>query len=162
MTDKKISDLVAAAIAADADLIEITQIAGGPTSKKLTLGLLNWAIEKDIACGDELTALTTGVKVTFRWKSKPITQDLKITASLTNAQLSGATLVTIDLKKNGTSVFSTKPTFDNTEKITDTAVAPAVLSATGIAYNDEITCIVDNLQSGSIASGLKIYIEGKP
>jgi len=162
MADKKISDLTAATVAADADLIEISQAAGGPTSKNLPLSLLNWAIEKDIACGDEVTPLTTGTKVTFRWKSKDITQGLKITASLTTAQASGATLVTIDVKKNGTSVFSTKPTFDNTEKITDTAATAAVLTATGIAYNDEVTCIVDALQSGSVAAGLKIYIEGKP
>jgi len=160
MPSYKISDLVAATIAADADLIEITQSAGGPTSKKLTLSLLNFGIEKDIACGDETTALTTGNKVTFRWKSKAITQALKITASLTTAQSSGATLVTVDVKKNGTSMFSTKPTFDNTEKITDTATTVAVLTATGIAYNDEIVVSVDAIQSGTVAAGLKVYIEG--
>jgi len=161
MADKKISDLTAATIAADGDYIEISQAAGGPTSKKLPLSLLNYKIVKDIACGDETTVITTGTKVTFRWKGAPITQGLKVSASLTTAQASGATLVTVDVKKNGTTMFSTKPTFDNTEKTTETAATPAVLTATGIAYDDEITCIVDTFQAGTVAAGLKIYIEGK-
>lgn len=161
MADKKISDLTAATIAADADLIEITQAAGGPASKKIPLSLLNYGIQKDIAIGDEVTPLTTGLKVTFRWKARPITQGLKISASLTTAQASGATLVTFDVRKNGTTMFSTKPTIDNTEKTTETAATAAVLTATGIAYDDEITCYIDAITAASIAAGAKIYIEGK-
>lgn len=163
MADFKITDLTAATLIADTDLLEISQDAGGGTfvSKKIAAALLNPTICKDVACSDEITALTAGLKVTFRWKGRPITQGLKISASVTTAQASGATLLTLDVKKNATTMFSTKPTFDNTEKTTETAATPAVLTATGIAYDDEITCHVDTLQAGSVAAGLKIYIEGK-
>lgn len=46
MATKKITDLTAATVAADADLVEITQSAGGPTSKKLTLALLKALTKK--------------------------------------------------------------------------------------------------------------------
>lgn len=160
MADKKISDLTAATILADNDFLELSQTTGGPSSKKLPASLLP-TIVKDIAMGDETTALTTGTKVTFRWKGRAITQGLKISASLTTAQASGATLVTVDVKKNGTSLFTIKLTFDNTEKTTETAATAATYASSAIAYDDEITCIVDSITAGTAAAGLKLYIEGK-
>lgn len=160
MATAKISAMTAATILADNDFLELSQTTGGPTSKKLPASLLP-TIVKDIACGDETTALTTGTKVTFRWKGRAIGQGLKISGSLTTAQASGATLVTLDVKKNGTSLFTVKPTFDNTEKTTETAATAATYASSAIAYDDEITCIVNSLQAGSVAAGLKIYIEGK-
>lgn len=163
MATKKISELVAATVVADTALFEVSEDAGGGSylSKKAAASLVVPLICKDIACGDETTALTVGTKVTFRWKGRPITNGLKISASLTTAQASGATLVTLDFKINGTSAFSTKPTFDNTEKTTETAATPPVLTATGIAYDDEVSCIVDAITAASIAAGLKMYVEGR-
>lgn len=161
MADQKISDLTASTSLDDTDYLE-TSKAGTPRLSRRITGSLIPNLVKDIACGDETTSLSTGEKVCFRWKGRPITQALKISASLRTAQVSGATLVTIDVKKNGTTVFSTKLTFDNTEKTTETALTAAVLTATGIAYDDEIIVFVDSLTAASVAAGLKVYIEGRP
>lgn len=163
MADKKISDLDAITTIADTDLFEVSQDAGGGsfTSKKVAAAKFVPIVVKDVACGDETTALTTGVKVTFRWKGRAIASGLKISASLTTAQASGATLVTIEVTRNGTTFFTTKPTFNNTEKTTETATTPAVLNLTSIAYDDEIVVSVNAIQAGTAAAGLKVYFEGK-
>lgn len=160
MTDIRISDMTAATVLDDTDWIEVSKAGTPRLTRRIAASFLP-TIVKDIAIGDETTALTTGLKVTFRWKGRPITQGLKISASVTTAQATGATLVTFDVRKNGTTMFSTKPTLDNTEKTTETAATAPVLTATGIAYDDEITCYVDSITAGTAAAGAKIYIEGK-
>lgn len=92
------------------------------------------------AVSDETTALTTGTaKVTFRnpYASAFIVTHVK--ASLTTAQATGGTLLTVDIKESGTSILSTKLTFDNTEKTTETAATPPVISDNSIAADAEIT-----------------------
>ena len=160
MADQKISDMTDGVNAQDTDWIEISRAGTPRLTRRLALSNLAM-IEKDVACSDESSQLSTGRKVTFRWKQRPIAQGLKISASLTNAQVSGATLVTVDVRKNGTTMFSTMLTFDNTEKTTETATTPAVLTATSIAYDDEITVYLNAIQAGSVASGLKVYFEGR-
>jgi hypothetical protein len=106
-----------------------------------------------IACSDETTALTTGAgKVTFRM---PYALTLtKIKASLTTASTSG--LVTVDVNKNGVSLFSTLLTIDVNEKTSATAATPAVLSTTVLVDDDEITIDID--VAGTGAKGLKVYL----
>lgn len=162
MADIKISDMTAATTVEDTDWLEISRAGTPRLTRRIPMSLINWGIVKDISVGDETTVFaSTGLKMTFRWKGRPITQGLKVSASLTTAQASGATLVTVDVKKNGTSMFSTKITIDNTEKTSETAATPAVLTATGIAYDDEITIFLDGYTAASVAAGLKVYIEGK-
>lgn len=111
-----------------------------------------------VAVGDETTALTTGTsKVQFHW---PLNADgIKVFAGLRTAQASGATLVTVDVNIGGGSIFSTVMTFDNTEKTTLTAATPPVLSDTSWDEGQEVTIDIDNLQSGSVAAGLKVYFQ---
>jgi hypothetical protein len=106
-----------------------------------------------IALGDETTALTTGTaKVTIR---APRAMTLsKVKASLSAASTSG--LPQFDVKKNGTSIFSTKPTIDVSEKTTETAATAAVLSTTAIAADDELT--FDIVAAGTGATGAKITL----
>lgn len=112
-----------------------------------------------IACSDENTPLTTGTaKVTFRMPFSMTLTDVR--ASLTTAQASGASLVTVDVNESGSSILSTKLTFDNTEKTTTTASTPRVISNVDLADDAEITIDLDLLQSGSAAAGLKIYLIG--
>lgn len=160
MADKKISDLTFAPFLDPNAIIECT-IPGSPN---LTRALsVAWfpTIIREIDIGDETTPLTTGLKATFRWRNTGLATQIYIDASLTTAQASGATKVTIDVKKNGTSMFSTKLTFDNGETSTWTASVPSVLSGTpSINIDDEITIFVDAIQSGSAAAGLKVAISG--
>lgn len=111
-----------------------------------------------IAISDEVSAILTGTsKVTFRMPFP-----MKVTAvrsSLTTAQASGAQLVTVDIKESGTTILSTKLTFDNTEKTTTTAATPPVISDPDLADDAEMTIDV-TVQSGSVAAGLKVYLIG--
>lgn len=109
-----------------------------------------------IAASDESTALTTGIKVTFRMPYALTLTAIK--ASLTTAQATGA-IFTIDMHKAGTTIFSTKPTIDNTEKTTATAATASVLSTTAIAADDEIDVEVQAIGDGT-AKGLKVYLLG--
>lgn len=110
-----------------------------------------------IAVGDETTALAAGAaKVTFRMpKAMTLTA---VRGSLTTAQTSGA-LLTFNVKENGVTVFSTKPTFDNAEKTTTTAATAPVLSDTALADDAEITIDIDQVGDGT-AKGLKVYLIG--
>lgn len=109
-----------------------------------------------VACSDEGSILTTGTKVTFRM---PYDFTLtKVKGSLTTAQTSGS-LVTVNITKNGTTIFSTSLTFDNGEKTTETATTPAVLSTTSIEEDDEIAISLSQIGDGT-ATGLKVYFVG--
>lgn len=111
-----------------------------------------------MVASDETTALTTGAaKVTFRM---PYAFTLTyVRGSLTTAQASG-TPVQFDVKMNGTSIFSTLPTFDNTEKTTTTAATPGVLSNTTLTDDSEITVSVTAVDGATAAAGLKVSLIG--
>lgn len=140
-----------------------SRLAGGANGKVLQMvaGAPAWAdagVQSIIiACSDETTPLTTGTgKVTFRM---PYAFTLSsIRASLTTAQASGS-LLTVNVKKNGTTVFSTKITLDNTEKTSATAATLPVLSTTALSDDDEITIDIDQIGNGT-AAGLKVALIG--
>lgn len=81
-------------------------------------------------------------------------------ASLTVAQATGA-LVTVDVNRNGTSILSTRLTFDNAEKTTLTAATPPVFAAGGrqLGKGDEITIDIDQVGT-ALAKGLTVYLVG--
>ena len=83
-----------------------------------------------------------------------------IYASLAVAQATGS-VVTVDVNRNGTSILSTKLTFDNNEKTTKTAATPPVFDTGGtILYaGDEITIDVDQIGTAN-AKGLTVYLVG--
>lgn len=112
-----------------------------------------------VACSDETTALTAGTnKVTFRMPYGMTGVTVK--ASLTVAQSSGS-LLTVDVNEAGTSILSTKLTFDNTEKTTVTAATPPVVSDSTLAADAEITVDIDQIGDGT-AKGLKVTLIGTP
>lgn len=114
-----------------------------------------------IVCLDETTVLTVATHSTSRL---PFAMELTgVKASLTTAQTSLGTgsLLTVDVKQNGTSIFSTLLTFNDTETTTATATTPAVLSTTTLSDDDEITVEVTALTDGvADAAGLKVYLVG--
>lgn len=111
-----------------------------------------------IACSDETTALTTGTaKVTFRM---PYAFTLTaVRASVTTAP-TGGTLLTVDINEAGTTILSTKLTFDASEKTTTTATTAAVISDTALADDAEITIDIDAVGSTVAGAGLKVYLIG--
>jgi hypothetical protein len=127
------------------------------SNKDLTDATNTLPAEIIIAASDELTALTTGTgKVTFRM---PYAMNVtSVRGSLTTSQASG-TLLTFDVKESGSTIFSTKPSFNNASKTTVGAATPSVLSDTALADDAEIT--VDITQVGTAgASGLKVTLIG--
>ncbi|HEL3158085.1 TPA: hypothetical protein UMF67_001804 [Stenotrophomonas maltophilia] len=84
-----------------------------------------------------------------------------IYATLSTAQAAGLVL-TVDVNRNGTSILSTKLTFDNNERTTQTAAIPAVYEAGGniLAKGDEITIDVDQVGT-ALAKGLRVYLVGQ-
>jgi hypothetical protein len=115
-----------------------------------------------VAASDEFTPLTVGsAKTTWRM---PFGFSLgSVRASLTTAQSAGD-LLTVDVKRNGTSVFATKMTFDNGEKTSALAATVSLLTATPLALvaDDEMTIDINQVGSGADATGLKIYLLGMP
>lgn len=110
-----------------------------------------------VACTDEATSITAATgKVTFRMPYAFTLTDVR--ASLTTAQTSGS-IFTVNIKESGTTIFSTKITLDNTEKTSQTAATPRVISDSSLADDAEMTVDVDQIGDGT-AKGLKIYLIG--
>ncbi|HED4877205.1 TPA: hypothetical protein R4K21_003023 [Stenotrophomonas maltophilia] len=84
-----------------------------------------------------------------------------IYATLSVAQATGVVL-TVDVNRNGTSILSTKLTFDNNERSTLTAAIPPVYEVGGniLAKGDEITIDVDQV-GNALAKGLRVYLVGQ-
>lgn len=111
-----------------------------------------------VACSDEITNLTTGTaKITFRMPHAMQVEYIR--ASLTVAQSAGS-LLTVDVNENGTTILSTKLTFDNGEKTTTTAATPPVISDANLADDAEITIDIDQVGTAG-AKGLKVAIVGR-
>lgn len=105
------------------------------------------------ACSDETSAITTGQKVAFRVVGAK--NLVGVRASLTTAQASGS-ILTVDVRKNGTTVLSTLITIDNGEKTSTTAATPPVISVASFADDDEVTVHVTQVGTGS--AGLKVSL----
>lgn len=113
-----------------------------------------------IACSDEGTALTAGTaKVTFRMPYAFTLTDVR--ASVTTAP-TGGTLLTVDVNEAGSTILSTKLTFDASEKTTTTAATPRVISDSSLADDAEITIDIDAVGSTIAGAGLKVYLIGYP
>lgn len=108
-----------------------------------------------VACSDLSTALTTGDSKAYFRAPRAFTLD-SVRASLLTASSSGA--ITLDVRKNNSTIFSTKPTIDQGEKTTATAATPSVLSATSIADDDLIEIDIDGAGTGAV--GLIVTFKG--
>jgi len=110
--------------------------------------------ELEVAVSDETTSLTTGTaKITFY---APMNATItEVFTGLTGQSSSG--VVTADLNKNGSTMFSTNPSIDASEDTSLTGTA-AVLSTTTWAKGDKMTIDID--AAGTSAEGLKMIIRG--
>ena len=128
----------------------------------LDSGSIKHQVALVIACGDETTAIAaTGQKISFRL---PYNMTLNagsagITGSLVTAG-TGVNLLTVDINESGSTILSTKLTFDATETTTTTAATPVVISDLALAADSIITIDVDQLDTGLVAAGLKISLIG--
>ena len=117
---------------------------------------VSWGYQEQcfiVACSDETTALTTGVKVTML---APFALTLKdVRGVLTTASTSGD--VVVDIHKGGTSVMTTdKITIEANETDSDDATTQPALTTTAILDGDKLEFEIDS--AGTSAAGLKVYI----
>ena len=82
-----------------------------------------------------------------------------VRASLTTAG-TGANLVTVDIEQGGTSILSTNITIDATETTSTTATTPPVISTSALTDDASIDFDVDQIDSGGVSAGLKVYLIG--
>jgi len=144
----------------------------GSTGQVLTVtaGLPAWEDAGDLthnvvvtfACGDETTAISsTGQQISFRM---PFAMTLNagvagVKGSLVTAG-TGVNLLTCDVNESGSTILSTKLTFDATETSSVSAASPVIISDVNLADDAIITVDVDQLDSGGVAAGLKISLMG--
>jgi hypothetical protein len=113
----------------------------------------------EIVCGDEFTVLSQTQVAARRCVGARTLSSVR--GSLTAGQNDGeGTKVTIDVKKNGVSIFSTYLTFNNGATTTVGAAVPAVIATTAFADDDEITVHVIASADGeaNVAAGLKVVL----
>jgi len=132
----------------------------GETGAKLSvtpLKLKNQKLKSFIVpCSDEVTALTTGTKITF-WTTFAMTL-LDVRSTLVTAQSAGS-IFTVDIKVEGVSILSTKITIDNTENKSTTAVTPPVISNPNLGDDVKVEIVIDQIGNGT-AKGLKVAFIG--
>jgi hypothetical protein len=110
-----------------------------------------------IAVSDEGTELATGsANLTFRM---PYAITLTSVRASVNTAPDGDD-IEIDIKRNGTSIFSTLLSIDDGEKTSVTAATPAVLSTTSLADDDEIVVSIEQVGSTEPGRGLKLWLKG--
>lgn len=118
---------------------------------------LDTRYRQQVAASDETTIISAATQVlTFRAEAAFNLSEVR--ASLKAASNSGA--VTITVKRNGSTVFSTALTIDVNEKTSTTAATPAVLTSTPLAITDDDEFTVDIDGAGTGALGLKILLLG--
>lgn len=111
-----------------------------------------------IACSDETTDLAVSTAATtFRMPHNMTLKEVR--ATVTTAPVGSA--ITVDINESGTSILSTKITIDATEKTSETAATPPVLSDTVLADDAEITVDIDAVGSTTAGAGLKIWLIGE-
>jgi len=112
---------------------------------------------QQFSCSDLTTAIEAANNVAYFRAPVAFTLE-EITASLFETQTSGS-IFTVNVKKNGTTVFSTQITIDNNEKTSVTAATKPVISVISVAYDDIITVDVVQVGNGT-AKGLIVCLKG--
>lgn len=156
MADSKISDLTAAISVNNTD--EFAVVQSGVT-KVAEIQYIKRIVPYFffVPIGDETTALTTGTgKYTFRMPVDCTLSSVRASLSIAGST-SGTT--TIDINKNGTSIFTTELTIDAEEKTSETATTPVAFSPVIFADDDEITIDIDAVSGGATEAGLKIWFK---
>lgn len=136
-----------------------TQLNGlvptGVTVNNILLGKtgINLIEALGYAMSDTTTDITAGVKI----PCAAIPYNFTITgvrAQVGTAAV-GVLLLTLDIKKNGVSIFSTKLTFDSTESVSETATIPYVLTSPTISILTSDVIELSVFQAGGVSTAAK-------
>jgi hypothetical protein len=137
-------------------ILDDTSVSAVRTTLGLTSVATLAAIPYPVALSDETTAITTGTaKATFRI---PFACTMTALPRANVNTVSSSGLPTFDIKKNGTTIFSTTLTIDASEKTSVTAATPAVLSGGSTTFADDDEVTIDITTAGTGAKGAKITL----
>jgi len=119
--------------------------------------LIPFATTKELmfACSDEVSDLTTGILLTFRMPYGLTLTEIKLCVN----SAPSVTKVIVDIKKNGTTIFSTLPSIDP-GSTTSVGAVPYVISNNNLSDDSIITIITTSVGSGILAKGLKVTLIG--
>lgn len=107
-----------------------------------------------IALSDSLTELTTANGDSWDWPYNCTIDSIQIGV---NSPPTGSTLA-VDIKQNGTTIFSTTITIDAGENTSVTAATDYTLSTTTLDWGDRMQAIASSVGATFGGSGLKVYI----
>lgn len=110
-----------------------------------------------VCLSDETSDLETGDDV-VRFRMPFAMEITEVRASVSDAPT--GSVITIDIKEDNSTIFSTKLTIDASEKTSTTAATPYVLSDTTLADDAEISFDIDTVGSTNPGKGLKVTLKG--
>lgn len=129
----------------------------GPVTTSAGAIATTMVFEKQVVCSDSTTSITTGAKkARFCW---PFTGTLTEVIIDVDVAPTGSTII-VNVKKNGTTIFSTKVTIDASETSSLTAATPAVISVAGFTKGDIFTIDFDQVGSSTAGTNLIITFNG--
>lgn len=158
LNDGEINSLTEKTTAAANDLVVIEDSAASNAKKKMKVSTLQDKSEcVAIACSDLTTDLATGTSKGYIRLPFAMTLTSVRASVLTAPTGSG---ITVDINESGTTILSTKLTIDATEKTSQTAATPAVISDSSLADDAEITVDIDAVGSTVAGAGLIVTLIG--
>lgn len=110
-----------------------------------------------IACSDETTDLTTGTGIVEFQMPFAMTVT-EVLATVTTAPTGSN--IQVDINEGGISILSTIISIDVSEKTSNTATTPPVISDSTLADNSVITIDLDQIGSTIAGTGLKVQLIG--
>lgn len=114
-------------------------------------------VEFSVALGDETTAATTGLKVT--WRLPCAMSDVIVRFECVTAPTGSVAI--LDVKEAGTTIFSTKPQIAISATTSVGGAVPGTISDSALADNAVITFHLDQIGSTIAGAGYKATILGK-
>ena len=138
----------------DGDFVRVVTSAGA--SRRIDFSKFNKILVLGFAIGDETTDMevATGV-LTFQMPNFATTLE---SVSVNVGTAPTGSIATFDLNEAGVSVLSTKITIDATEKTSETAAIPPVISDSSIAANAVMTVDIDGIGSTIAGAGGKFWM----
>ncbi|PXX26297.1 hypothetical protein C7967_11559 [Thalassospira sp. 11-3] len=114
---------------------------------------------RDASFGVSLSNTTTAITTGTAKETIKLPYAMTVTGVYASvATVSSSGVVTVDINEGGTSILSTKLTIDASEKGSDTAATPAVISDSSIAQYGELTFDIDTAGTGAV--NLKVWVIG--
>lgn len=130
---------------------------GPPTWLLLNVAPAVQKVEFGVAISDLSTLLTVGIDKAVFFAPCDL-QNITTFVGVATQQAAGS-LLTFNVKKNGTTMYSTKPTIDNNESTSLTAATPPVHSVNTWTKGDKISIDIDQVGT-ALAKGASVYFSG--